>query len=674
MRSVPVMTAIFATTSLCTTACPNDPRAMDGSTGLPETSTTATEPAPTNTSVTETTDPDSTTAVSGPTSEPSESSTGSLDTDALTSSSSEPTTNSSGAADTGSSTTVGRQPLATTLEIEILPIKQFAFSWPPSADATHYQIHERATPQDAFVQLGEDVIGTAASRFVPLHLRSSASYLVSACNEYGCTDSPPVDVDSSLAEAIGYFKASNNKAYQYFGESVALAADGNTMVVGSPYEDSGATGVGGDQANQSAIDAGAAYVYVAVNGEWTQQVYIKASNSGPDDRFGYSVALSGDGNTLAVGAIFEDSAATGINGNQGDGASNSGAVYVFKRDGDVWLHQAYLKASNTRSGASFGISLALSGDGNTLAIGSENESSAATGINGNQGDAGAGDAGAVYVFTRNGGTWSQQAYVKASNAQAGDLFGHYVALSQDGSTLAASAVYEDSGATGINGIQSDNSASKAGAVYVYTRANTTWSQQAYVKASNAASADEFGGMLDLSDDGDTLAVGASYDNSAATGVDGDRSDASLGGAGAAYVFSRTNKLWSQQAYIKATNTGATDHFGAAVALSGDGKLLVTSAVLEDSAAVGVDGDGDNNGAVDSGALYVYERNGDSWSPRSYLKAPNPGLDDRHGDSLALSYDGSTLAVGTNLEDSAALGIGGTQSDNSAIWSGAVYVY
>ena len=243
MRSVPVMTAIFATTSLCTTACPNDPRAMDGSTGLPETSTTATEPAPTNTSVTETTDPDSTTAVSGPTSEPSESSTGSLDTDALTSSSSEPTTNSSGAADTGSSTTVGRQPLATTLEIEILPIKQFAFSWPPSADATHYQIHERATPQDAFVQLGEDVIGTAASRFVPLHLRSSASYLVSACNEYGCTDSPPVDVDSSLAEAIGYFKASNNKAYQYFGESVALAADGNTMVVGSPYEDSGATGV-----------------------------------------------------------------------------------------------------------------------------------------------------------------------------------------------------------------------------------------------------------------------------------------------------------------------------------------------------------------------------------------------------------------------------------------------
>ncbi|MBL9100664.1 MAG: hypothetical protein JNL82_06890 [Myxococcales bacterium] len=97
-------------------------------------------------------------------------------------------------------------------------------------------------------------------------------------------------------------------------------------------------------------------------------------------------------------------------------------------------------------------------------------------------------------------------------------------------------------------------------------------------------------------------------------------------------------------------------------------------MLEDSASVGVDGDANNDGSVDSGALYVYERKDQTWSPRAYLKAPNTGADDRHGDSLALSSDGKTLVVGTNQEDSAAQGIGGNQIDNSAAASGAVYVY
>lgn len=678
MRTAPVMTAMLAATSIVTTACPNDPRPLDGTTGNHETSTTGAEPAPTGT---DTTHSATTGGVLETTGDPGESSSGSFGTtDAtgvLTSSWEGTAADESASDDTAPSSSTDPLvdcPPPTTLQLEILPVKQFAFAWPPSPGATHYQIHERATPDAAFMQIGADVVGTEASRFVPLHLRSSASYLVRACNECGCADSPPVDVDDSLASAVGYFKASNNKAYQYYGESVALSADGTTMVVGSPFEDGAATGVNGDQTNQSVIDSGAAYVYVAVNGEWKQQAYIKASNTGGDDRFGYSVSLSADGNTLVVGANFEDSGATGVNGNQGDGSSNAGAVYVYRRDGDVWLQQAYLKASNARSGAAFGISVAVAGDGDTLVVGSENESSGVTGINGNQSDTSAGDAGAVYVFARKAGTWSQQAYVKASNTQAGDLFGHSVALSFDGDTLAASAIYEDSSATGVNGIQSDNSAGKAGAVYVYTRVDAVWTQQAYVKASNAASADEFGGMIDLSDDGDTLAVGAAFDNSAATGIDGNQFDDSLGGAGAAYVFARSNEVWEQQAYIKATNTGATDHFGAAVALSGEGNMLVASAVFEDSNAVGVDGDPNNNGAVDSGALYVYVRDGQVWSPRSYLKAPNTGADDRHGDSLALSHDGTTLVVGTNLEDSAAQGLGGDQSDNSAIWSGAVYVY
>ena len=184
--------------------------------------------------------------------------------------------------------------------------------------------------------------------------------------------------------------------------------------------------------------------------------------------FGRSIALSGDGDTLAVGAPLEDSNTTVIGGNQADNsATYSGAVYVFTRSGTTWSQQAYVKASNTDASDRFGVSVALSGDGDTLAVGAYEERSNATGINGNQADNSAGDSGAVYVFTRSGTTWSQQAYVKASNTDASDEFGVSVALSGDGTTLAVGAYLEGSNATGIGGNQADNSAIRSGAVYLY---------------------------------------------------------------------------------------------------------------------------------------------------------------------------------------------------------------
>ena len=135
-----------------------------------------------------------------------------------------------------------------------------------------------------------------------------------------------------------------------------------------------------------------------------------------------------------------------------------------------FAQQAYLKASNTGASDLFGLSVALSGD--TLAVGAYFEGSAATGIDGNQADNSAVSSGAVYVFTRTGGVWSQQAYLKASNTGGidqfglgGDQFGYSVALSGD--TLAVGARNEASAATGVNGNQADNSAPTSGAVYVY---------------------------------------------------------------------------------------------------------------------------------------------------------------------------------------------------------------
>lgn len=415
------------------------------------------------------------------------------------------------------------------------------------------------------------------------------------------------------------------------------------------------------------------YVLTVTRG--SQEAYIKASNTGAGDQFGWSVALSSDGNTLAIGAPAEASAAIGIGGNQADNSAHaSGAVYVFGRVGGAWVQQAYVKASNTGSGARFGVAVALSSDGNTLAVGARGEASSAAGVDGNQADDSAYSAGAVYLFRRTGSTWSQQAYVKASNTEADDWFGYAVALSSDGDTLAVGAYQEASSATGVDGDQADNSASYAGAVYVFSRAGGTWSQQAYVKASNTKAGDLFGNAVVLSSDGNTLAVGASHEASSATGVGGDEADDSASGAGAVYVFTRVGSSWAQQAYVKASNTRAGDRFGASVELSSDGDTLAVGAYDEDSSATGVGGDEADDSATDAGAVYVFTRAGGTWAQQAYAKASNTEARDRFGWAVALSGGGNTLAVGAPGEDSSATGIGGDEIDNSVSGAGAVYVF
>jgi len=147
--------------------------------------------------------------------------------------------------------------------------------------------------------------------------------------------------------------------------------------------------------------------------------------------------------------------------------NSSGAAYVFVRNGTAWTEQAFIKSSNPGKEDWFGSRLTLSGDGNTLAVGTQLENGSAKGVNGQADDA-AEDAGAVYFFTRTGTTWTQTAYVKASNAEAYDEFGSAMALSKDGKLMAIGARSEGSAAKGINGDQNDNSAPGAGAVYIFT--------------------------------------------------------------------------------------------------------------------------------------------------------------------------------------------------------------
>jgi hypothetical protein len=132
------------------------------------------------------------------------------------------------------------------------------------------------------------------------------------------------------------------------------------------------------------------------------------------------------------------------------------------------VQQAYLKASNTGREDWFGSRMDLSGDGNTLAAGAQLEDSAAMGIDGEQNDDSAQEAGAVYLFAREGGAWTQRAYIKGSNTEAYDEFGSSVSLSRDGHLLAIGARGEDSNAAGIDGAQNDNSVEEAGAVYLFS--------------------------------------------------------------------------------------------------------------------------------------------------------------------------------------------------------------
>jgi len=341
-----------------------------------------------------------------------------------------------------------------------------------------------------------------------------------------------------------YVKASNTESSDFFGAAVALSGDGNTLAVGAVFESSALTGVTAGvvdeaTAGNGAFFAGAVYVYARIVGSWSQQAYVKASNTESADLFGNSVALSGDGNTLAVGAPLEDSSLTSVTPGSvnettsGNGALDSGAVYVYARIAGTWSQQAYVKASNTGGGDNFGNSVALSGDGNTLAVGAPFEDSRSTGIDSTPDEA-ATDAGAVYVYSRNAGTWSRQAYVKASNTGAGDNFGTSVALSGDGNALAVGAPLEDGGGTGI-GSTPDESATDAGAAYFYTRSTGTWSQQTYVKASNPDTLDNFGTSVALSSDGNTLAVGAQLEDGSSTGIGG-TPDNSAANSGAVYLY------------------------------------------------------------------------------------------------------------------------------------------
>jgi hypothetical protein len=395
---------------------------------------------------------------------------------------------------------------------------------------------------------------------------------------------------------------------------------------------------------------------------------VKASNTDAGDIFGGAVALSADGSTLAVGARLEASRSRGVGADQTDNTSFSvGAVYVFTRSGSSWSQQEYIKASDAWSGDQFGSALDLSASANALAVVGK---------------------GKAYIFARSGGVWTEQTSFSPAMGESGDRFGESMALSDDGATLAVGAPDESSSATGVGGSEANNAATSSGAAYIFTRSGSSWTQAAYLKASNTEANDRFGTFLALSGDGATVAVASPDEDSNATLIDGSQGNNAATSSGAVYVFRRSGASWSQQAYIKASNADAEDGFGGelrvlgsgtGVSLSVDGSTLAVGAIGEASPATGLDLPGDQGndlaGGVFYGAAYIYTRSGAAWSWRAYVKATGVSHeDDAFGTAVALSGDGATLVCGADSEGSNATGIDGDQTDTSAVLAGAVYAY
>jgi hypothetical protein len=388
-------------------------------------------------------------------------------------------------------------------------------------------------------------------------------------------------------------------ASDYFGRSVSISGDGSYALVGV-YMDDGPAGT--PQPNY-----GSAYIFSRSGSTWTFQSKITAPDPGPGDSFGKSVSISSDGSYALVGAVRDD-----------DGVSNSGSAYIFSRSGTSWTYQSKIRAPDPVPYGAFGKSVAISSDGSYALMGAV----AADGPAGTPQPA----YGSAYIFSRSGTSWTFQSKIGAPDAEQYDNFGESTSISSDGSYALVGAVAEDDGGTqagaayifsrsgtswtfqskitapdpaasdyfgGSVSISGDGSyalvgsefdddvASASGSAYIFSRSGSTWTFQSKITAPDPAQSDFFGSSVSISGDGSYALVGAYNDDDVATN------------SGSAYIFSRSGTTWSYQSKITAPDPAQDDLFGWSVALSGDGSYALVAAIADDDVAPA------------SGSAYIY---------------------------------------------------------------------
>lgn len=515
------------------------------------------------------------------------------------------------------------------------PVKKLNIEWDKVQGAEEYRLFENKDGQSGFEQIAS-FEGDVSSYQLDLAIlkRLDAQYTLEVCAAGECVPSQTVQIDESIIDAVGYYKASNTDKSDNFGHSVAVSGDGSTMAVGAKMERSSAQGVDGDQSDNSLAGAGAVYVYTKISDQWVQQAYIKPSNPHESQYFGESLALNDTGDILVVGAPGDSSAATGVDGDQEDrSAPDSGAVFAFSQNTGTWQQEAYIKASNARSGALFGNAVSLTGDGSVLAVGSIGESS---GDSGDPSDTSAPGAGAVYKFQHGfGGSWNQTEYIKARgyNLHQDASFGYSLdCISVDCSYLYISAP----------GSNSD--------VLFKYRGNEKYDASSKGKAFI---------VRNISGGSDDVAVGYPYHD----------------GVGKVFIFDFS--LYSGYS-IGPKHPVENSRFGASIAISRDGRNMVVGAPGERLDGSGIDDQPVDNNSTKSGAVYIYQRESVNdrfqQSDVIYLKPRSNDSSNHFGTSVAISDNGNVLGVGVPGEAGSSVGIDGNQEDNSMPFSGSVFMY
>ncbi len=450
------------------------------------------------------------------------------------------------------------------------------------------------------------IISNTGNTLVGMVMPGATTGLISMTTSTGTANSTGSFVVSttSLIDHQESTSLSGN-GYILYTKSVSISADGNTAIIGYPEEHS-------DVSKAS----GAAFIYTISNGVWSQQGSIlKAPASSGSHNFGYSVALSADGNTAIVG----------------DPSDNNflGAIYIFTRSNGVWNQQGNkLVGSGVEIGSQLthiayqGSAVALSADGNTAIVGGPEDRhfdyfhiSSLDYYDTIE----VKNYGAAWVFTRNNGTWTQQGGKLIGSGSVGESIkqGVAVSISADGNTALVGGNHDDS--------------SRTGATWVFTRSGGIWTQQGNklvgsgsIGNSNGVSVNQ-GITVSLSADGNTAVVGGNFDNN---------------NTGAVWVFTRSGNIWSQQGN-KLVGTdiygiALNKHQGNAVSISGDGNTIIVGGYATGGC---------------SGGTWIYTRSGGLWSQNRQLLEPSGGTACNFGICLSLTYDGKRAIIGSDYSGS-----------------------
>lgn len=343
-----------------------------------------------------------------------------------------------------------------------------------------------------------------------------------------------------------------------FGASIAVSSDGGRIVVGAPHESDGTV--------HQTILRGAAYVFTRSGTSWSEEAQLlgQVRALGNDGAwFGTGVGISGDGATIAVGEPYT--------------AGPNGTVYVFSRSGTTWTETGELYEL-TETGHGFGWAVAVSADGNRIAVGSPMADEAA--------DPPQTQTGAAYVFTRYA-IWQRELRISPSDAHVSDRFGWSIALDATGTRMLVGAFLK------VESI--DGAPVSQGAAYVFARGGTEWEQEAKLVPAERSESDELGSAVALSSDGSVAVIGApgSTEDPERRRIDG-----------AAWVFRRDDHTWEDP--VRLVPQRPSPHVGVAVAASADGTRLGVGALGADDARdgaawvfrLGADGLGCSDGAAD----------------------------------------------------------------------------